>query len=198
MFLKTLIVIINLWRRRDGRTEKILKFDRHFPKVTSVNNRFPPHPSVLTIQILFSGEVRSILLAKPWLFFAQTQDAVKVFKVRLSGLQPIVSYVNSDIRNVLFRDLQINRVGVNVVDEKLFRGNVLRSQNGQRGISDVTVLNNIATYVQPRRGHVIGEVHGHLQKRTLPTSTQYVTFGESYNEIPWSIGRMKVKRISAV
>ena len=152
MFLKTLIVIINLWRRRDGRTEKILKFDRHFPKVTSVNNRFPPHPSVLTIQILFSGEVRSILLAKPWLFFAQTQDAVKVFKVRLSGLQPIVSYVNSDIRNVLFRDLQINRVGVSVVHEKLFRGNVLRSQNGQRGISDVTVLNNIATYVQPRRG----------------------------------------------
>ena len=124
MFLKTLIVIVNLWRRRDGRTEKILKFDRHFPKVTSVNNRFPPHPSVLTIQILFSGEVRSILLAKPWLFFAQTQDAVKVFKVRLSGLQPIVSYVNSDIRNVLFRDLQINRVGVSVVHEKLFRGNL--------------------------------------------------------------------------
>ena len=53
-------------------------------------------------------------------------------------MQPIVSYVNSDIRNVLFRDLQINRVGVSVVHEKLFRGNVLRSQNGQRGISDAT------------------------------------------------------------
>ena len=198
MFLKTLIVIVNLWRRRDGRTEKILKFDRHFPKVTSVNNRFPPHPSVLTIQILFSGEVRSILLAKPWLFFAQTQDAVKVFKVRLSGLQPIVSYVNSDIRNVLFRDLQINRVGVSVLHVKLFCGNVLCSQNRQHGISDVTIHNNIATYVHPRLRHIIGEVHGQFHKGTFPTSAQYVSFGKSYNEITWGIGRMKGKRISAV
>ena len=113
--LKTLIVIINLWRGRDGRTKNILKFERPFPKVSSANNLFPPHLSVLTIQISFSGEFRSILLAKPWFFFAQTQDAVTVFKVRLSGLQTIVSYVNSDIRNVLFRDLQINRVGVSAV-----------------------------------------------------------------------------------
>ena len=118
-------------------------------------------------------------------FFAQTQDAVKLFKVRLSGLQPIVSHVNSDIRNFLFRDVQINRVGVSVMHVKLFRGNVLCSQNGQRGISHVTVLNN--------RGHVIGKVHGHFQKRTLPTSTEYVTFGEIYNEIPWSIDRMKLR-----
>ena len=115
---------------RDRGNEKILKFERPFLTVTIVNNLFPPRLLVLTIQILFSGEVKLIdwypvddcrcamlnqlyflaerpeikgrqsclvkliLLAKPWLFLAQTQNAVKVFKVRLSGLQPIVSNEN--------------------------------------------------------------------------------------------------------
>lgn len=140
-----------------------------------------------------------MLLAKPLLFFfAQTQDAVKVFNVRFSCLHSIVSYVNSDVRKFLSRDIQIDWVGVRVLHVALFCGNVLCSQNRQHGISDVTIHNNIATYVHPRLRHIIGEVHGQFHKGTFPTSAQYVSFGKSYNEITWGIGRMKGKRISAV
>ena len=90
-------------------------------------------------------------------------------------------------------------VCVNGLHVELFRGYVLRSENG-RVISDVTVLDdiNILTYVQQRRGHVIGEVHGHFQKCTFSTSGKCVMLGKSNIEPIRNIGRMKVDRIFVV
>ena len=91
---------------------------------------------------------------------SKNKDAFKVFKVRLSCLQTTVSNVDSDFRKFLFRDVEINTVGVGVLHVKLFCGKVLCFQNRQRGTSDITVHNNIATSVHPRPRHIIGKVHG--------------------------------------
>lgn len=88
--------------------------------------------------------------------------------------------------------LEFSAKEVSVLHVKLFCGNISCSQNWQRGISGAIVLNNIATYVQLRRGQCMVM---HFQ---ISAHSHYPLNWECYHEIPWSIDLMKFKGISAV